>query len=153
MCLITTIYGMEYTKRINSTRINTQYRGNKRDCFRLSELQMYVYLCLKSSYSIRLGNPSWHALIPSKTPLLRSCWRTKKGSNTPEREGHKDSTFSNIKSYLYCCTLVVKESLNSVWNTCVHRCSLTSSHTCPTRKDSTDLIYLESFFNVEETGR
>lgn len=134
MCLITTktsIHRMEYTKQINSTCINTQYRGNRRDCFKLSELRMHVYLCLKSSYSIRPGNPSKHTLIPSKTPLLRSCWRTKKGSNTPEREGQKDSTISNIHHsihhYLYCCTLVVKESLNSMWNTCVHRCSLTSS--------------------------
>lgn len=111
------IYRVEYTKQTNSACINTQHRGNKTDCSRLWEPQMYVYLCLKSSYSIRFVKPSRHTLIPSKTPLHRSCWRTKKGSNTPEREGNTDSTSSSIyhiRYYLHSCILCLEESLNLV---------------------------------------
>lgn len=112
----TPVYRVEYTKQINNVGINTPCRGNRTDCFRILGAQMYIYLCLKSSYSIRIGNALQHTLVPSKTPLQRSCWRTQKGSITPEREGYTDSTFqaSIIPDITFIATSQALKCLNSV---------------------------------------
>lgn len=39
--------------------------------------------CLNSAYKMRFGKPFLQILIPSRTPLHRSWWRTRKGSITP----------------------------------------------------------------------
>lgn len=42
-----------------------------------------THRCLNSAYRIRFGKPFLQILIPSRTPLHLSWWRTRKGSITP----------------------------------------------------------------------
>lgn len=141
------VYRVEYTKQINNVGINTPCRGNRRDSFRILEPPIYVYLCLKSSYSIQLGNASQHTLMPSKTPLQRSCWRTKKGSITPKRGGYKHLSYQILPSLLHL-------RYKNIWiqcSGCEYPQDFTNSHpndtysTRSTRKDPIDMIYLQFF--------
>lgn len=62
----------------NNTCLNTQKeRKTEWSVSGFLDPEMCVYLCLASAYSSWFGKPSWHILIPSKTPLQCSCCRTK----------------------------------------------------------------------------
>lgn len=84
-------------KRIlrNSKRIQNAISGRKKEekdqmsdeiLTQFRRDSVFTHLCLKSAYRMRFGKPFLQILIPSRTPLHLSWWRTKKGSITPGRQ-------------------------------------------------------------------
>lgn len=105
----TSICSLEDINQTNNACLNTQKeRKTEWAALGSSDPGMYFYLCLKSAYSSWFGKPSQHILIPSKTPLQRSCCRSKEGTNKPVEKGSLSVCVQKNyypRSCLNCCIL------------------------------------------------